>query len=153
MSRRCALIVIGFGLALAVPAWSQTQITTGVIQGTVSDPSGALVPGATVEARNLDTNLVRSLVTSADGRFVLLSLPPGRYIVTVSLQGFATHVQEDLTLTVGQSITLNPVLKVSGTAETVTVTGTSAIDITRTEVSNTLNEQTVSTTPILGRKF
>ncbi len=153
MSRRCALIVIGFGLALAVPAWSQTQITTGVIQGTVSDPSGALVPGATVEARNLDTNLVRSLVTSADGRFVFLSLPPGRYTVTVTLQGFATHVQEDLTLTVGQSITLNPVLKVSGTAETVTVTGTSAIDISRTEVSNTLNEQTVSTTPILGRKF
>jgi outer membrane receptor for ferrienterochelin and colicin len=153
MSRRCALIVFGFALALAVPAWSQTQITTGVIQGTVSDPSGALVPGASVEARNLDTNLVRSLVTSADGRFVFLSLPPGRYTVTVSLQGFATHVQEDLTLTVGQSITLNPVLKVSGTAETVTVTGTSAIDITRTEVSNTLNEQTVGTTPILGRKF
>ena len=63
MSRRCALIVIGFALALAVPAWSQTQITTGVIQGTVSDPSGALVPGATVEARNLDTNFVRALTT------------------------------------------------------------------------------------------
>ena len=73
--------------------------------------------------------------------------------VTVSLQGFATHVQEDVTLTVGQAVTLNPVLKVSGTAETVTVTGTSFIDVTRTEVSNTLNETTISTTPILGRKF
>ena len=76
-----------------------------------------------------------------------------RYTVTVSLQGFATHVQENVTITVGQAVTLNPVLKVSGTAETVTVTGTALIDVTRTEVSNTLNETTISTTPILGRKF
>jgi Carboxypeptidase regulatory-like domain/TonB-dependent Receptor Plug Domain/TonB dependent receptor len=153
MLERFAFIVVGFGLALAAPAWSQTQITTGVIQGTVSDPTGALVPGATVEVRNVETNAGRSLATSADGRFVFLQLPPGRYTVTVSLQGFATHVQEDIVLTVGQSITLNPVLKVSGTAETITVTGTPTIDVTRTEVSNTLNETTVSTTPILGRKF
>ncbi len=153
MSRRIALIV-GIGLALAVPAWAQSQITTGVIQGTVSDQSGALVPGAGVEVRNLDTNFVRTLTTGDDGRFVFLQLPPGRYRVTVSLQGFATHVQEDIILTVGQSINLSPVLKVSGTAETVTVTGASPIiDITRTEVSTTLNETTVSTTPILGRKF
>ncbi|MGH9387820.1 MAG: carboxypeptidase regulatory-like domain-containing protein [Vicinamibacterales bacterium] len=135
------------------PASSQTQITTGVIQGTVSDPTGAVVPGAAVEARNTDTNFARSMTTGGDGRFVLLQLPPGPYRVTVTLQGFATHVQEDITLTVGQSITINPVLKVSGTAETVTVSGVSPIDVTRTEVSTTLNETTVSTTPILGRKF
>jgi hypothetical protein len=152
MSRRFALI-LGIGLALSAPAWGQTQITTGVIQGTVSDQSGALVPGATVEARNLDTNVARTLTTAADGRFVFLQLVPGRYRLTVSLQGFATHVQDDITLTVGQSITVNPALKVSGTAETVTVTGVSSIDVTRTEVSNTINEATVSTTPILGRKF
>lgn len=152
MSRRVGLL-FGIGLALAVPAWGQTQITTGVIQGTVSDPSGALVPGAAVEVRNVDTNFLRALTTGDDGRFVFLQLSPGRYTVTVSLQGFATHVQEDITLTVGQSINLSPVLKVSGTAETVTVTGVSAIDVTRTEVSNTLTETTISTTPILGRKF
>jgi hypothetical protein len=153
MSRRIALIV-GIGLALAVPAWAQTQITTGVIQGTVSDQSDALVPGAAVEVRNLDTNFVRALTTGDDGRFVFLQLPPGRYRVTVTLQGFATHVQEDIILTVGQSVNLSPLLKVSGAAETVTVTGASPIiDITRTEVSTTLNETTVSTTPILGRKF
>ena len=154
MSRRIALTLFGIGLALAAPAWAQTQITTGVIQGTVSDQSGALVPGAAVEVRNLDTNFVRALTTGDDGRFVFLQLPPGRYRVTVSLQGFATHVQEDIPLTVGLSVNLSPVLKVSGTAETVTVTAASPIiDITRTEVSTTLNETTVSTTPILGRKF
>ncbi len=152
MSRRIAIL---FGVVLTVgpPVWAQTQITTGVIQGTVSDPSGALVPGAAVEVRNVDTNASRSQITGADGRFVFLQLRPGRYTLTVTLQGFATHVQEEVTLTVGQSITVNPVLKVSGTAETVTVTGSTFIDVTRTEVSNTLNETTISTTPILGRKF
>src|SRR4029453_9979088 len=152
MSIHIALI-FGMSLALALPASSQTQITTGVIQGTVSDATGAVVPGATIEIRNTATNFLRSLTSGADGRFVGLQLPPGPYVVTVSLAGFTTHVQEDVTLLVGQSITVNPVLRVSGTAETVTVIGTSFVDVTRTEVSNTLNEATVSSTPILGRKF
>ena len=152
MSRRIAIIV-GVVLAVALPAWGQTQITTGVIQGTVSDQSGALVPGATSRS-GMSTPIRRARrppVPMAASCFC--SSAPAAIRVTVSLQGFATHVQEDVTLTVGQSVTLNPVLKVSGTAETVTVTGSSLIDVTRTEVSNTLNETTISTTPILGRKF
>jgi hypothetical protein len=152
MSKQIVLI-FGIILGLAVPGASQTQITTGVIQGTVADPTGAVVSGAAVEVRNTGTNFVRALTTGADGRFVALQLPPGPYRVTVTLAGFARHVQEDVNLTVGQSITINPVLKISGTAETVTVKGASFIDVTRTEVSNTLNEKTISSTPILGRKF
>ena len=152
MSKSVALIV-GMSLLLAVPASSQTQITTGVIQGTVLDATGGVIPGATVEVRHTTTNFTREMTTGGDGRFVALQLPPGPYQVTVTLAGFATHVQEDVNLTVGQSITINPVLKVSGTAETITVRGTSVIDVTRTEVSTTLNETTISSTPILGRKF
>jgi hypothetical protein len=152
MSTQIAVIV-GITLVLAAPASSQTQITTGVIQGTVTDPTGALVPGAYVEVRNVGTNFAQAFTTGVDGRFVALQLPPGPYRVTVSLSGFATHVQDGVNLTVGQSITINPVLKVSGTAETVTVTGTAFVDVTRTEVSNTLDETTIASTPILGRKF
>ena len=152
MSKRVAL-TLAIILAISLPAWAQTQITTGVIQGTVTDQSGAVVPGANVEVRNVDTNNVRAQTTGADGRFVFLQLRPGTHRVTVTLQGFATHIQEDVSVTVGQSVTVNPVLKVSGTAETVTVSGSSFVDITRTEVSNTLNEKTVATTPLLGRKF
>jgi hypothetical protein len=152
MLRRAAL-VFAVGLALAAPGWTQSQITTGVIQGTVSDTTGAVVPGAEIEVRNAATNFTRTLSTGADGRYVFLQLPPGRYTVTVSKQGFATHVQENVNLTVGLTVNVSPVLKVSGTAETVTVTGVSGVDTSRTEVSNTLNETTVSTTPILGRKF
>ena len=78
MSRRIAIIA-AVVLAVALPAWGQTQITTGVIQGTVSDQSGALVPGAFVEARNVDINSARAQTTLADGRFVFLQLRPGRY--------------------------------------------------------------------------
>ena len=150
---RCIAAIVGIILAIAPSASGQTQITTGVIQGTVTDQSGALVPGANVEVRNSDTNSTRAQTTGADGRFVFVQLRPGRYTLTVTLQGFATHVQKDVDLTVGQAITLNPVLKVSGATETVTVTGSSLIAVTRTAVSNPLNETTVSTTPILGRKF
>ncbi len=95
-------VALSLALLLAWPgvASTQTQITTGVIQGSVSDPTSALVPGATVEVRHLDTNSTRAQTTGADGRFVFLQLRPGRYTVTVTLQGFATHVQEDVNLTV-----------------------------------------------------
>jgi hypothetical protein len=140
--------------ALASPLAAQTQITTGVIQGTVSDATGASLPGVTVEARNVDTNIARTDVTEADGRFVFLQLPPGNYRVTFTLSGFATMVQENVQLTVGQAITLPVAMKVSGVAETVTVTtGTKVIETSRTAASSTLNQTTVESIPILGRKF
>lgn len=147
------LILFVASAAVAGTAAAQTQITTGAIQGTVMDPSGAVVPGADVEVKNLNTNLVRSLTTNSDGRFVALLLPPGRYTVRVSKQGFAKLVQENLTLTVGQAITLSLNMQLAGTVETVTVSDTPTVETVKTEASSTLNEITVGTTPILGRKF
>ncbi len=71
-----ALILLGL-LVSGSSLGAQTQITTGTIQGTVTDPSDAALPGVTVEARNTATNVARSVVTGPDGRFVLLQLPPG----------------------------------------------------------------------------
>jgi Carboxypeptidase regulatory-like domain/TonB-dependent Receptor Plug Domain len=141
-------------LTLAAPVGAQTQITTGIIQGSVNDATGASLPGVSVEARNLDTNLSRTLVTEADGRFVFLQLPPGNYRVTFTLSGFATVVQENVALTVGQAITLPIAMKVSGVAETVTVTtATRVVETSRTAAASTLNQTTIETIPILGRKF
>ncbi len=147
------LLVLGMFLAMGGSAWAQAQATTGVIQGTLLDPSGGLVPGANVETKNLDTNFTKTQTTDANGRFVFLQLPPGRYKVTVSKQGFSTIVQENLDLTVGAAITLTLTAQLSPVAETIVVTGTPMVDSVKTEASSTLSERTVGTTPILGRKF
>jgi hypothetical protein len=125
-----------------------------VIQGSVADATGASLPGVTVEARNLDTNQARIQTTEGDGRFVFLQLPPGTYRMSFTLAGFATTVQENVLLTVGQSINLPVAMKVSGVAETVTVTtGTPSIDTERTAAATTITQATIETIPILGRKF
>ncbi len=152
-SLRTAGVYVFVVLALATALLAQTEITTGVIQGTVVDQSGAVMEGATIEAKNLDTNFTRTQSTDASGRFVFLLLPPGRYTVTISKQGFATIVQENVNLTVGQSVTLPVSMKVSAVAERIVVTATPTVEVAKTESSSTLNQLTVSTTPILGRKF
>jgi hypothetical protein len=134
-------------------ALAQTQITTGVIQGTVLDQSGAVVTGADVAAKNLDTQSEATQKSDGDGRFVFLSLTPGKYTVTASKNGFSKVVQKDLDLTVGQAMSLRLTLRVSATNEVVEVTGSPTVDITQTESSTTLNENAIETTPILGRKF
>ena len=151
--RRCFGVGFLITFAFVLPAFSQTQITTGTIQGTVTDVNGAIVPGATVEIKNLGTNLSRTLTTDDGGRFVALALPPGKYSITVSKQGFATAVAESLDLMVGQALTLPVAMTVSQVSERVTITTVPTIDTVKTESSSTLNETTVNTTPILGRKF
>ena len=139
---------------MAAPAFGQSQITTGVIDGVVVDANGGVLPGVSVEVRNVDTNLTRTIVTGQDGRFAALQLPPGRYTVTFTLSGFSTLVQENVVVTVGQTVPLNPMMKVSGVSETVTVTTEApAVDTTRTAAASTLDATTIATTPILGRKF
>src|SRR6267143_486830 len=133
-------------LAIAPRGSSQTQMTTGTIQGTVVDANGGIVPGANVEIKNLETNFSRTLATDDGGRFVFLALPPGNYSVTVSKQGFGTLVVEKAELTIGQALTLPLSMKVSGVQERVTVTAPT-VDTVKTESSSTLNETTVSTTP------
>jgi outer membrane receptor protein involved in Fe transport len=148
----CGLLLLGT-CVLAVTAHAQTQITAGTIQGTVTDQAGAVVPGATVEVKNLETNQVRTLTTDEDGRFVALQLSPGHYTVSVSKSGFATLVQEDFPLTVGETVPLNLSMKVSQVVETITINAVPTIDTLKTESSTTLNDRAVSNIPVLGRKF
>ena len=147
-------LILAVLLSLVHPgsARAQSQITTGVIDGMATDATGAALPGVTIEARNVDTNFTRTSVTAADGRFALLQLPPGHYKVTFTLSGFATLSQENLELTVGQTVTLGASMKVSGVSETVTVTQP-PVEVTRTASASTLNQTAVENTPILGRKF
>src|SRR5712675_1771176 len=151
------LMILAFAFSsflVAGNAFGQVQITTGSIQGTVMDEKGGAVVDASVEARNLDTNLLKSTTADSEGRFAFLSLPPGNYTITISKTGFATMVQTGAVLTVGQTMTLPVTMKVSSTQEKIEVSATpEAVDTTSTSSSSTLNELAVSQTPILGRKF
>src|SRR5262250_2680194 len=140
---RLQLFCLFLVFALTGMAPAQTQITTGVIQGTTVDQSGAVVVDADVAAKNLDTQTETAQKTDSDGRFVFLSLRPGRYSVTASKTGFSKVIQKDLDLTVGQTISLRLNLKVSAVSETVEVTDSPTIETTESESSTTLNELAV----------
>lgn len=150
---RLAGISLLLMLASISTVLAQSQSTTGSIQGTVSDQAGAVIAGATVEVKYLDTNTTKNLSTDAGGRFVFLQLQPGGYTLTASKQGYSTLEQQNIALTVGQTINLNLSLKVSAVQDRVTITASPTIDTVKTESSSTLNEKAIGRTPVLGRKF
>src|SRR2546425_12583098 len=100
-----ALILFAIAL-IPVGVRAQSQATTGVIEGTVSDETGGRLPGATVTLVNTGTNFTRGVATDADGRFRALLLPLGVYKITVSLQGFGTYTQDGTRLVAGQTANL-----------------------------------------------
>ena len=149
----CAFFVLTIALGLASSGWGQSQITAGTVQGDVLDEKGGSVAGASVEAKNLSTNYVQSDTTNTDGHFAFLSLAPGRYTLTIRKAGFATIVQENVNLTVGQTITLPVTMRISAVSQQIVVTDVPVVEVTKTESSSTLDELAVATTPVLGRKF
>src|SRR5215469_3320201 len=149
----CACLVLALGLCFASTAWGQAQITSGTVQGDVLDEKGGSVAGASVEAKNLDTNFTQTETTNTDGHFAFLSLAPGRYTLTISKSGFATVLQQNVNLTVGQTINIPVTMKVSSVATQIVVTDVPTVETTKTESASTLNELSVSETPVLGRKF
>jgi hypothetical protein len=147
------LMLVAFALT-PVGVRAQSQATTGVIEGSVSDQTGGRIPGASVTLTNTGTNFTRELVTDADGRFRGLLLPLGVYKLTVSLPGFATYVQEGITLAVGQTANVPVVLKVSTVQEQVVVTADSPIvQTTRAEESTLIDSASLRGLPNNGRNF
>ena len=126
-----SLTALALALLCATGAWAQSQATTGVIEGTVKDETGAVLPGATVTVRNTDTGFEKVLQSDASGRFYAPLLPLGPYRVTVALEGFATLVREGFDLAVGQTVTLPLDMKVATAEEQITVTAGASITTRR----------------------
>jgi hypothetical protein len=137
----------------ATGLYAQVQATNGSIQGDITDPSGGLVPGAAVEADEVDTAAVHRAVTDDSGHFEFPSLLPGPYIVKISKTGFATTIQQNLILTVGRTISHKMELQVASDTESVIVTSTPSVDVVTTSSTTNLGELAVASTPVLGRKF
>src|SRR5437588_9694124 len=98
---------LAFLLIILLPAavFAQSQATTGVIEGTVVDATGASLPGVTVTAKNTATNFEQTTTTDRAGRFRIVLLPLGPYTVTTTLEGFGSTLQKGLDLGLGQTLT------------------------------------------------
>jgi outer membrane receptor for ferrienterochelin and colicin len=135
-------------------AHAQSQANTGSIEGTIGDPSGRSIPGASVSIVNTGTSFTRDLSTDEEGRFRGLLLPLGSYKVTVKASNFGTLVREGINLTVGQSVNLPLTLTVAATAEAVTVSAdASVIETNRVEQSSYVDSRSLKSLPTNGRNF
>jgi Carboxypeptidase regulatory-like domain len=120
------------GVLLIPPAASAQQATSSGIAGVVKDTSGAVLPGVTVEAGSPALiEKVRSVVTDSEGRFNIVDLRPGSYVVTFTLTGFNTFKRDGIELPSGFTATVNADLQIGAVTETITVTGESPLVDTR----------------------
>ena len=128
------------------------QLTTGTITGTVTDQTGAAVPGATVTLKNADTGVSRAALTNETGKYDASILPSGSYEVSATLAGFQTAVHTGIGLAVGQNAVVNFALQVGEVSQSVTVTGELAqVETTTATVSNLVDEKKVTDLPLNGR--
>ncbi len=141
-------------LILSFGVFAQSQATTGLIQGTVVDPNGAIVNGAAVNVKNTETGFERTVSSNSDGFFSAPLLPLGKYRVTATASGFSNTILENVQLSVGQTLTLRIEMKIGGGVTTVDVSAEGeVVETGRTELSTRINERSVENLPINRRDF
>ena len=150
--REWFLVVV---LILGVTAWASAQSTTdGAIGGTVTDPSGAVVPGATVSALNVGTNSKSTVTTDTSGGYRLTPLRPGTYTFEVSAQGFSVYKQENVIVEVGRTTPIDATLGLATATTTVVTTAEAPVITTdRADLVTNINNVSISNLPINGRRW
>jgi hypothetical protein len=154
-SKRVALLLAAlFCLFAVTPStlFGQTA-STGTVAGTVSDPSGGAIVGATVTLTDTATSIARTDVTNDSGRYFFANVVPGKYTVAVSKTGFRVSKLVDQVVEVGASLTLNVVLEIGSVAETVEVTVTAGAELQtlNATVGNTIGGDTLQQLPTIQR--
>jgi len=130
------------------------QVNTADLVVKVWDQTEAAIIGATVNVKNLATSAVRSKPSDDNGTAHFVGLPPGRYEITVEMQGFNKLVNPDLVLTIGQAAEFNARMKIKSGSEVVTVTeATELIETRRTAVTTTIDQRRIANLPINGRNY
>jgi hypothetical protein len=136
---------------LLLAVCGNSQESRGTIQGTVRDPQGAVIAGATVTVVNTDTKTTQTSKTSEIGRFIVPLLPPGPYTVTTEAAGFKKDVHQGIDLLTGDIQSLEVTLQVGSTQEAVTVTAEAPlIDVTQTSTGTALDDRTVRDLPVMS---
>ena len=149
-SRLRVLLTLLLTMGLAAPAWAQGE--RGVIGGTVADAQGGVLPGVTVTARNINTGVIQSTVTEADGKYRFGALPLGTYEIKAELPGFATPTVTNLTITINRELQQNITMGLSALQESVTVTAQApVVEVTKSEVSSVITQQQIEMLPVANR--
>jgi outer membrane receptor protein involved in Fe transport len=146
-----ALLIL---LGCASVAFPQATTSYAQLNGTVQDTNGNVVVKASVTLREMDTNRSYNATSNDAGYYIVPTIPPGRYELTVAYAGFAKYTQSGIALTVGQTATINVTLNPT-VEQSVVVTGTdiSAIEPTRTEISQAIETRQIESLPVSGRLF
>lgn len=143
---KSARLVLFLGLLLlSNPLWAQE------FTGRITDTTGAILPKVTVTAHNLDTNIDATTVTTGAGEYTIPYLKPGNYSVTAGHTGFNKDVRTGIVLQVGQTATVNFVLKVGSTQQTITVQGAAVIDFGKADSGEVVENTRVTELPLNGR--
>src|SRR5947208_378250 len=153
ISERTERHSLGIGAALifllVASAWGQ-DINAG-IRGTVSDPSGAVVTGATVTATNVGTGYTRVVVTDSTGGYTFTLLPVGTYELTVAMTGFKKYTRTGILLSVNQVASVNITLEIGSTTQQVDVKESEVVVNTQTsEVGMLMEGQQIRELPLNG---
>jgi outer membrane receptor protein involved in Fe transport len=155
-NKRAALASVYSLLAAALLTFTApntlAQATTGTIGGVVTDPQGAVIPGAEVTASETATGIQTKVVTNADGVYSIPRLKPGTYTLSVAKGGFKRQEFQQVTLTIAQDLTLDAILQPGQVSETVTVTaaGQDLINKEEVQISNTFESRQVQDLPSNG---
>lgn len=158
VSRQCALALflgaLGVLFLFQGPVRAQAGAGTGRIEGTVTDSSGAVVPGAQVTAREETTNITASAVSEDDGHFIFLYLAPGTYDISVKKDGFDSAQMQHVEVRVGTTSSVRPQLKIGNVSVTVSVSADAPlVDPTQSALSSVVDKRSIESLPLNGRNF
>ena len=148
---RSSFVVLSAALLVSFSASAQVS---AVLSGTVTDPSAAVVAGATITAKSIDTGATRSAMTDAEGHYQLYAVPIGKYEIRTAKPGFRDDVRTGVDLVVGQTATVDIRLQVGEASQQVTVQGDAPlVSLTTADISGLVGEQQIKDLPLNGRSF
>ncbi len=132
----------------------RAQVSTGTLTGAVTDPSGAVVVGATVTATNLATDIATTATSNSSGLFTIPNLPAGNYRVAVLANGFNTMLEENVPLNVGEQQAVNFALTVGSSTQQVVVTSAAPeVDLVSAVTMPVVDQKTIVELPLNGRDW
>jgi len=141
-------------IAFLLPATSTVAQVSATLSGTVTDQSGAIVPGASVTAKNVETEAIRTTLTDTQGHYQFFSLPVGQYEIRSAKAGFTEAVRTGVNLAVGQLASVDMNLKLGESAQQVTVNAdASLVGVTSANLGGLVGERQIKDLPLNGRSY